>query len=70
MLAPPPPTASWGPAAWHFLNSVALAYPEDATAEQREAYRQFFMSLQHVLPCGRCAANHAQHNKKLILKKL
>jgi hypothetical protein len=47
--------ADWGPAAWTFLHSIAFAYPDAPTKEQRRHTMAFFESLPWVLPCGSCA---------------
>ena len=48
-------TEIWGPSSWKFLYSIALAYPNTppdfSTIQQ---YKQFFTSLQYVLPCQKC----------------
>lgn len=65
-----PPTTSWGPAGWHFLHSIAAGYPEsDPTPQQREQYAFFFESLEHVLPCPRCAANQAKHHREKPIRR-
>lgn len=33
---------------------VALGYPESPDAAARDAYRRYFESLEHVLPCATC----------------
>lgn len=47
-------TKIWGPHAWFFINSVAFGYPINPTPEQKEEYKNFFIYLGYVLPCGFC----------------
>lgn len=51
----------WGKPAWDFLHSVTLGYPENPTPEDKQNYYTFFMSLQNVLPCGKCRRGLTQH---------
>lgn len=51
----------WGPHGWKFLHFIALAYPNEPTEEKKNHYRQFFESLQHMLPCSLCANNYKRH---------
>ena len=51
----------WGPSAWLFLHSVTFQYPEEPTMEDKENYKQFFNSLQNILPCPKCR-DHYQKN--------
>jgi uncharacterized protein YktA (UPF0223 family) len=51
----------WGPPAWTFLHSVTLAYPDNPTEVDRNNYKNFFNSLQPVLPCLKCSNNYLTH---------
>ena len=53
----------WGPHAWFLLYSVALAYPEEPTKDDKTNYYNFYMSLQDVLPCLKCRVHYSQHIK-------
>lgn len=46
--------SDWGPQTWHMLHAISFNYPNRPTAQEKEAYRQFFHSLKYVLPCERC----------------
>jgi len=61
-------TTVWGPAQWHMLHTISFNYPVNPTKEQKQQYRQFILSLQHVLPCGACRKNLTNNFKKLPLK--
>jgi hypothetical protein len=54
-------TTVWGPHAWRFLHAVSFEYPEHPSEEQKESARQFFNSLQTLLPCKDCCQHYAQH---------
>ena len=58
----------WGPHAWFFLHSVALAYPENPNEEEKIQYYNFFKSLSFVLPCTVCRENYKNHFMKNKLK--
>lgn len=51
----------WGRKGWFFIHSVALNYPENPSSEDKEHYKTFFMTLQHVLPCVMCSNNYKKH---------
>jgi len=50
-------TRIWGPWAWCFLHTISFNYPAQPTLTQKKQYRDFILSLQHVLPCGHCRKN-------------
>ena len=58
----------WGPHAWIFLHSITLNDPKNPTLEQKEQYKNFFLNLQHVIPCEKCAYNYKQKLKKNPIK--
>lgn len=45
----------WGSQAWHFIHSIAYAYPENPTDLEKTFYNQFIYSLSYVLPCSICS---------------
>jgi hypothetical protein len=47
----------WGPAAWKFLLSVALNYPDQPSPEDVFYYRTFLRTFPYVLPCEACREN-------------
>jgi len=53
----------WGGAAWKFLHCVALSYPTKPTQQDRNDYKNFFLSLDKILPCETCS-KHFIENKK------
>ena len=48
----------WGPHMWVALHSVSFNYPLHPTEEDKKAYKIFFQSLGHVLPCSYCASSY------------
>ena len=60
-------TSVWGPGMWHYLHTMSFNYPVNPTKQQKEQYRSFVLSLQHVLPCGKCRTNLQKNFKKLPL---
>ena len=57
-------TMSWGPAMWHYLHMMSFNYPVNPTPENKKQYKDFIVSLQHVLPCKYCRINLANNLKK------
>ena len=60
-------TYVWGPPMWHFLHTMSFNYPVSPTAQQKRQYRAFILSLQYVLPCGKCRLNLTKNLKKMPL---
>ena len=57
---------SWGSAAWHFLHSISLAYPEKVGFTPNDQiiknnYYQFFNLLGDVLPCQECKKHYREN---------
>lgn len=50
-------TSVWGPAVWHVLHTISFNYKVTPTPEEKQQYKTFFESLQHVLPCRACREN-------------
>lgn len=61
-------TAIWGPAQWHMLHTISFNYPIHPTKEQKLQYKNYILSLQHVLPCSACRKNLKTNFKHLPLK--
>jgi len=51
----------WGPYGWKFMHFVSLGYPDNPTSDDKRNYKEFYNSLQGVLPCERCAINYKQN---------
>lgn len=62
-------TTIWGPSTWHLLHCISFNYPACPTEEQKDHYMQFVLSLQHVLPCGKCRSNLVKNFEKVPLTR-
>jgi hypothetical protein len=51
----------WGPHAWIFLHSLTFNYPKEPTDKDKQIYISFFKSLEHILPCEKCAYHYKRH---------
>jgi hypothetical protein len=61
-------TTVWGPSVWHFLHTMSFNYPVNPTIEDKRYYRDFVLSLKHVLPCKYCRINLVTNFKQLPIK--
>ena len=52
----------WGPHTWFFLDSIMLSLPNKLNNEQQNIYKNFFTSLQYVLPCEGCRNHQEDQN--------
>jgi hypothetical protein len=57
----------WGNAGWTFMHFISFAYPVNPSVSDKQRYRQFFESIQHVLPCPKCRVHFAKNMKKYDL---
>ena len=48
------PPGTWGPGLWFLLHTMAAAYPDAPTPEDRRHHMAFLRTLPHVLPCAGC----------------
>lgn len=53
-------TKIWGPCAWEFFHSVTFGYPLEPTKEQKQQYKNFFISTGFVLPCKYCRDSYIE----------
>lgn len=60
-------TTVWGPGMWHFLHTMSFNYPVQPTESDKKHYREFVLSMQHILPCGKCRENLKKNFKTLPL---
>ncbi|ARF10832.1 disulfide thiol oxidoreductase, Erv1 / Alr family [Hokovirus HKV1] len=51
----------WGSSCWKFLNCVVLNYPKYPSEYDQIKYKNFFTSLQYVIPCKLCSDNYLRH---------
>jgi hypothetical protein len=59
--------AAWGPPLWFFLHTMSHNFPENPTPEIKAMYRDFFVSLGHVLPCKHCRDSYQAITRDLDL---
>jgi hypothetical protein len=57
-------TKIWGPHLWGALHAISFGYPINPTKEQKENYKNFFIFLQHVMPCRYCRESYSQFIKE------
>ena len=60
-------TSVWGPSMWHTLHIISFNYPVNPTKEDKKNYKEFVLSLKHVLPCKYCRINFKKNLKSLPL---
>lgn len=62
-------TKIWGPGAWMMLEACAFGYPMKPTEQDKQNFRAFYDSIQHVLPCKYCRISFSgflqDHDTKL-----
>jgi len=51
----------WGKHGWKFIHFVAQGYPDKPSQEQKLQYKNFFNSIQYVLPCSFCRDHYTQN---------
>jgi len=59
----------WGSHAWFFLETIVLSYSNDPTDDEKKQMKQFFLSLQHVIPCEMCSYNYKTHLQEFPLNE-
>jgi hypothetical protein len=47
-------TKIWGPPLWIAFHSMTFGFPLNPTDEDKKNYRQYFVNIANVLPCGYC----------------
>ncbi len=52
-------TKFWGRAFWTSMFSVALTYPRKPQEREILHYKQYYVGLQHILPCYVCKKKYA-----------
>jgi len=60
-------TKIWGPAFWHSLHTISFNYPVNPSDNEKVWYRNYILSLQHILPCKYCRKNLTTNLKQLPL---
>jgi hypothetical protein len=57
----------WGPHLWFSLHTISFNYPLNPTKEEKQNYKDFFLSLKHVIPCSICKKNYIRHLNEMPL---
>lgn len=60
-------TTVWGPSMWHTLHAISFNYPVNPSNKEKQHYRNYILSLKHILPCGKCRKNFSKNLKTLPL---
>ena len=60
-------TKVWGPSLWHSLHTISFNYPIRPSNDDKRYYRDFILSLKHILPCKYCRVNLVKNFEKLPL---
>ena len=55
----------WGPHGWKFMHYVSLGYPQQPTENDKRNYKDFYTSLQYVVPCATCQGNYKKNLSEL-----
>jgi hypothetical protein len=56
--------AIWGPHTWFFLDSMAMAYPDNPTNEEQTSAKNLLLSLRDLLPCWGCRVNYTNYTNE------
>ena len=51
----------WGSHLWFSLHTISFTYPINPTSLDKEKFKNFFISLQNVIPCSICQKNYKRH---------
>jgi hypothetical protein len=59
----------WGPHLWFSLHTISFNYPLNPSDSDKENCKNFFKTLQYVIPCSVCKKNYIRHLKELPIEK-
>ena len=59
------PPEVWGPFFWHTIHIAAMGYPQEPTYSDKKATKEFYESLQTVIPCPICREHYKSHLVKM-----
>jgi len=51
------------------MHYVSLGYPEHPTATDKNHYKDFYESLQNILPCSACSQNYTLNLREIPIDK-
>ncbi len=55
------PPNIWGPIFWNTIHIITIAYPVNPDDATQQAAKNFFLSLQYLLPCPICKEHYKKH---------
>ena len=55
------PPEVWGPFYWHTIHIVSMGYPVTPTYSDKKAAKDFYESLQFLIPCAICRTHYTEH---------
>jgi hypothetical protein len=58
------PPETWGPFFWNTIHIAALGYPGEPSHSHKKAAKEFFESLQVLIPCPICRDHYKVHLAK------
>jgi hypothetical protein len=58
------PPETWGPFFWNTIHIASLGYPVNPSHGHKKAAREFFESLQYLIPCPICREHYKVHMEK------
>lgn len=61
------PPETWGPFFWNTIHIAALGYPTEPSHGHKKAAKEFFESLQYMIPCPICRDHYKVHLAKYPL---
>lgn len=59
------PPNVWGPFFWHTIHIVALGYPSSPSYIDKKSAKDFYESLQFLIPCPICREHYRSHLQEL-----
>ena len=59
----------WGPPGWKFLHTITFNYPLKPTNYDKKRYKDFFNSIETILPCKYCRDSFKIYAKYLPIDK-
>lgn len=58
----------WGKYLWSTIHFVALGYPENPSANDKQSYYDFYTSFGKMIPCSKCRVNYARHLREIPIE--
>jgi len=52
-------TTKWGASFWETLHFVSFGYPVNPDKNKQDQYKNFYLSVQHILPCINCRNSYS-----------